>query len=248
MQISTPSRSNPLRNICSRALLVLALALGAGAAHAQSFCASDAKKKPAQLLERFINADCDTCWTDPATPKAGKGQVALDWVIPGGKGDDAPLSAVASRDGLARLDALRAEVPAASSTVAGKVLGLRGARLRVAHGLPLAEYLAASIELKPIPPAAKKQAWTAWLALVETLPPGTEGSPVERNLVRNLFQAAWDGGKPLARGEPNRFFDQRSMRMATGANPERLRVIGWVQDTDGHILQAAESRCVAPPG
>ena len=38
--------------------------------HAQSFCASDGQPRPLQLMERFINADCETCWTDPATPKA----------------------------------------------------------------------------------------------------------------------------------------------------------------------------------
>ncbi|RYX95302.1 MAG: hypothetical protein EOO28_12420 [Comamonadaceae bacterium] len=228
--------------------LVATVLLAAGVAQAQSFCASDGQPRPAQLVERFINANCDTCWTDPATPKAVKGQVALDWVVPGDKGDDAPLSAVASRDGLARLESLGESLPAAAKTVVHPVKGLRRARLRVAHGLPLAEYLGASVELKPIPAVAKNQTLTAWLALVETLPAGTEGSPVERNLVRNLLQTTWDGRQPVAKGEPNRFFDQRSMGIAQGANPERLRVIGWVQDAKGQVLQAAESRCVATPG
>jgi hypothetical protein len=163
---------------------------------AQSFCASDGQPRPTQLLERFINANCDSCWADPATPKAAAGQLALDWVLPGDKGDDAPLSAVAAREALDRLAALRQGLPAQSLASTLPVKGLKGATLRVAHGLPLSGYLGTSIELKPIPAAAKGRQWTAWLALVETLPAGTEGSPVERNLVRNVLQTPM--GRPQA--------------------------------------------------
>lgn len=224
-------------------LIALLVALAAGQAGAQSFCASDGQPKPTQLLERFINANCDSCWADPATPKAGAGQLALDWVLPGDKGDDAPLSAVAAREALDRLAALRQSPPGQSLASMLPVRGLQGATLRVAHGLPLSGYLGASIELKPIPAAAKGRQWTAWLALVETLPAGTEGSPVERNLVRNVLQTPWDGRKPPAKGDPNRFFDARSMSIAQGANPERMRVLGWVEDDKGRVLAAAQSRC-----
>jgi hypothetical protein len=219
------------------------MALAAGQARAQSFCASDGQPRPAQLLERFINANCDSCWADPATPKAGAGQLALDWVLPGDRGDEAPLSAVAAREALDRLAALRQSPPARSLASTLPVQGLRGATLRVAHGLPLSGYLGASIELKPVPAAARGRQWTAWLALVETLPAGTEGSPVERNLVRNVLQAPWDGRKPLAKDAPKRFFDARSMSVAQGANPERMRVVGWVEDDKGRVLAAAQSRC-----
>ncbi len=230
-------------------LMAMALLAAASGAQAQSFCASDGQPQPVRLMERFINANCDGCWTDPATPQPGAGGVALDWVVPGDKGDDAPLSAVASRDALARLEALGQKVPAAATIRSRPVKGLRGATLRVAHGLPLADYLGASIELKPIPPAAKtskQQRWAAWLALVETLPAGTEGSPTERNLVRNLLQLSWDGRKQLSKTEQNRFFEARSMSIAQGANLNRLRVIGWVEDEKGQVLVAAQSRCEAP--
>lgn len=225
------------------AFIAALMALAAGEARAQSFCASDGQPRSTQLLERFINANCDNCWADPATPKAGAGQLALDWVVPGDKGDEAPLSAVAAREALDRLAALRQSPPAQSLASTLPVQGLKGATLRVAHGLPLSGYLGTSIELKPIPAAAKGRQWTAWLALVETLPAGTEGSPVERNLVRNVLQAPWDGRKPLAKGAPRRFFDARSMSIAQGANPERMRVVGWVEDDKGRVLAAAESRC-----
>lgn len=225
-------------------LMLAAAALApAGSAWAQSFCSSDGQPRPVQLLERFINADCETCWADPATPKAAANQLAIDWVLPGSKGDDAPLSAVAARESLARLAVLRQSPPAQSLASTLPVSALKGATLRVAHGLPLSGYLGTSIELKPIPATAKGRQWTAWLALVETLPAGTENSPVERNLIRNVLQTNWDGRKPLSKGEQNRFFDQRSMSIAEGANPERMRVVGWVEDETGRVRAAAQSRC-----
>jgi hypothetical protein len=226
------------------AACLLAAGLGfSSMAHAQSFCASDGQPRPVQLLERFINADCESCWADPATPKATADQLAIDWVLPGSKGDDAPLSAVAARESLDRLAALRQSPPAQTFAATQPVTGLKGATLRVAQGLPLTGYLGTSIELKPIPAAAKGRQWTAWLALVETLPAGTENSPVERNLIRNVLQATWDGGKPLSKGEQNRFFDQRSMSIAEGANPGRMRVVGWVENEKGQVVAAAQSRC-----
>jgi len=226
-------------------LFTALLSCAAPGAWAQSFCASDGQPRPVQLMERFINADCDSCWGDPATPRAGPRALALDWVLPGSQGEDAPLSSVASRDALARLEALGQGIPAASHHRSHAVKGLKGTTLRVAHGLALADYLGASIELKPIPAAAKKQRWTSWLALVETLPAGTEGSPTERNLVRNLLQSTWDGRRQLSKTEQNRFFEARSMAIAPGAKPSRLRVIGWVEDDKGRVLAAAESRCQA---
>lgn len=218
----------------------------AGPAWAQSFCASDGQPRPTQLLERFINADCDSCWADPATPKASTNQLAIDWVLPGSKGEDAPLSAVAAREALARLEVLRQSPPAQTLATTLPVTELKGATLRVAHGLPLSGYLGASIELKPIPAAAKGRQWTAWLALVETLPAGTENSPVERNLIRNVLQTTWILRKQLSKTEQNRFFDARSMSIAEGANPERMRVVGWVEDEKGRVRAAAQSRCSPP--
>ena len=246
--------SMPRAAACLQLLLLAACLAPLHPASAQSFCASDGQSQPVQLMERFINADCDTCWQDPATPKADDAhsdKAVLDWIVPndaGGKGDDAPLSAVASRDGLSRLAVLGKSMPRETLTVTQTVSRLKSLKentLRVAHGLPLSGYLGTSIELKPVPSAAKQQRWTVWLALVETLPAGTEGSPVVRNLVRNVFQATWSGGQNPSKTEPNRFFDARSMSIAQGVNPDRLRVIGWVEDAKGQVLAAAQSRCAS---
>src|SRR3954470_19103563 len=101
---------NNVSRAARAASVLLALAISAGA-YAQSLCSSDGQPQPLALLERFINADCEACWSDPATPKAGPRELALDWVLPGAKGDDAPLSSVARRDALLRLEALGRKGP-----------------------------------------------------------------------------------------------------------------------------------------
>ncbi|MDW5442890.1 hypothetical protein [Polaromonas sp. SM01] len=215
-------------------------------AQAQSSCASDGQPVPTALVERFINADCADCWTDPATPRLRRGELALDWVTPGDLGEDAPLSAVANRDALARLQVLGHKVPPTHWTSTSPVATRQAGVLRVAHGLPLSGYVGASIELKALPRQAGSPPWSAWLALVETLPAGTEGSPVTRNLVKNLLQPHWDGREQLLKNEQIRFEDSRAMNIPPGMNTDRLRLIGWVQDAKGRIVAAAQSRCRQP--
>lgn len=235
--------------------LLLSLALCSWAAltplaSAQSVCASDGQPKPMRLMERFTSADCATCWRDPATAQAAPGTTVLDWVLPGAQGDDAPLSGVASRDGAARLQAIGASMLSTTRLKIRSVTpeaALKKSVLRVARGLALSGYIGASIELKPAPTRAQAARVTAWLALVETLPAGLEGSPVERNLVRNVFQSNWNLREKLSKSEQNHWFDQRSMSVAEGVNPDRLTVIGWLEDEQGRILAAAQSACSAAP-
>jgi len=226
------------------ALLVAPLALPS-MAMAQSSCSSDGRPRPAALLERFINADCAACWSSAPNPAATRDQVALDWIVPGLRGEDAPLSAAATRDGLARLQALGLPIPRQSDQAGNR--SARAGGLRVAHGLPFNGYIGASITLRP----AAAGEWTYWLALVETLPAGTEGSPVERNLVRNLLQGSWvsreSPSKNGRQAPAARFFESRSMSIPAGAQAERLRVVGWVQDAKGHIRVIAQSACGRRP-
>ena len=212
-------------------------------AHAQSFCSSDGQLRPVVLLERFINADCEACWNDPATPAADSRQIALDWVIPGSKGEDAPLSPVANRDGLQRLQALVMPVPSTSVASTHNVTGLKGVSLRVAHGLTLGGYVGVSIGLKPANKLASRQPLTAWLALVESIPEGTEGTPIPRNLIRNVLQLNWKGVNKLSKKEHAGLIETRVMSVAAGVNPDNLQVIGWVEDSKGTVLAAAQSRC-----
>jgi hypothetical protein len=214
-------------------------AFTAAAAVAQpSVCASDGVPRPVAVLERFINADCDECWRDAKTPAAGKDDLVLDWIVPGAKGEDAPLSMGASRDGLARLAALKRKPPAQADAVRTGV-ARAGPKLRIAHGESFNDYIGTSIELSP----GRGGPWDAWLLLVEVLPVGAEGSPVARNLVRNAFQPAWGLRGQLSKEEQQKLRESRPMRIADGARRERLRLVAVVQDAQGHIVAATQTRC-----
>jgi hypothetical protein len=223
----------------------LALCLSAPMAHSQVSCNNDGLAPPKVIFERFINADCEACWGDPATPVPAPGALALDWVVPGSQGDDAALSAAATRDALARLEESGKASPTTRSSQLIKVTGWPGTTLRVAHGPAVSGYLGASIEL--ILPAGTRidTPLQPWLVMVETLPQGFEGSPVPRNLIRNVLQPTWNMRQELQTSEQTRFIEIRPMNIPQGAKPERLRVVGWLQDTNGHVLMAAESAC--PP-
>ena len=112
-------------------------------------------------------------------------------------------------------------------------------RLRVAHGLAFNGYLGTSISFTPAAPAPAEL--SAWVVLVETIAAGTEGTPIERQLVRNALQLQWSAA---ARAKGQRSWrETRPMSIPEGARAERLRLVGWVQDGQGRILQLAQSRC-----
>lgn len=235
--IAKPRMTNKLSRLGPLAAALLVL--GAGAARAQSYCASDGVAPPAALVERFINADCEACWREAGTVSPRRGELALDWIVPGGRGDDAPLASVARRDGIERLESLGRPRPLQADALRHRS-NPPSRRLRVAHGLPFNGYVGASIELKP----ATGGPWTAWLVLVETLPPGIEDSPVERNLVRNSLRVTWAAPRVAQpKDEPARLFESRPMALPEGVRPERLRVVGWVEDARGRVAAASYSRC-----
>ena len=237
-------------------LAAFSFQMAVASAWAQSSCSSDGQRAPVALVERFISADCDTCWADPATLRVKAVELALDWIVPSAKGDDAPLSAAASRDALARLQALRMEVPRTAASARHNIATPPAAKaltLRVARGVALGGYMGTSIELKlargsalPRPPL------TAWLLLVEEVPAGTDGTPVARNLVRNALLPPWNIHSKLLKQvqtkdshppKPPRLYESRPMSIPAGANPDRLRVVGWVEDAGGSVIASAASVC-----
>ena len=224
----------------------LLLAAFAAAAQAQSFCASDGQRTPVAVVERFTSADCDSCWSDTTARPAPPRTLVLDWIVPSPRGDEAPLSAAATRDANDRLAAVHRTAPTTSHTTQNPV-AKRPYRMRVAHGLPFNGYIGASMELpqsevRPVPLPV-----TGWLVLVETIAAGTEGTPVERNLVRNSRTRTWDGRHQLSKDEQKRLWESRPMGLGATAQPERLRVVGWVEDAQGRIITAAQSRCAELP-
>ena len=142
-----------MKNIACTLASALAsiLLLQSSPALAQASCSSDGTPRPVAIFERFISADCEACWTDAATPapSATAGAVVLDWIVPGQAGDEAPLSAAATHDALARLRALGRTPPAATDVHTTVVEAAGPARLRVAHGLPFNDYLGTGITFAP---------------------------------------------------------------------------------------------------
>lgn len=173
----------------------------------------------APVLERFIAADCTTCWADSTA--AGSGWV-FDWIVPVAAGDDAALSAAATPEARARQQRARPG-PAARSEL----------RVQALSGPAWNGYLGLEVQVRGRTPAGA----TAWLALVEQLPAGSEGSAVPRWLLRNVA-----GPLPLAGA---RLLERRAMRWPEGAKPERLVARAWVEDAQGRIIAVGQERCGA---
>lgn len=246
---------------CSLSLCLATFALGV---QAQSSCSSDAQRPPVSVLERFINADCETCWGQlPADTALPPHSLVLDWIAPSAQGESAPLSVAANADALSRLAALGRSLPSASDRVQHPLgipaRALQGARLRVAHGLPFGGYMGASMALLlPVSsrsPLAQHELGPikATLLLVETIPAGVDGTLVERNLVRNSAEVLWEGraDHPIL-AQPRRdgrsaagahFYTSQVMSIPEGTRPERLRVVGWLENPQHTLLMAAQTRC-----
>ena len=229
--------------------ILLLVSLSAALAHdawAQSSCSSDGQATPLTLVERFISADCEACWSAPQTIKPSARALSLDWIVPSAQGEAAPLAAAANPDARLRLETLGRAAPTESFVTSSKLVAGRAATLRVAHGVPVGGYIGASVELKTTSRAFQPGPLSVWLALVETIPAGTEGTTYARNLVRNVLLPTWNKPDVLLKTEQRVFRETRSLSIPPGASYARLRVVGWVQDTHGRVRTAAQSVC-APP-
>lgn len=210
---------------------------------AQSSCDSDGQTPPLTLVEHFISADCEACWRAAPTANPTPRALNIDWIVPSDQGDEAPLSAAALREAQTRLAALGRASPATSTVTRSRVLNRPGQQLRVAQGLPLGAYLGAIIEFQTSAKARRQKPLTAWLLLVETVPAGVEGAQVEKNLVRNVLVSTWEQPDQRPAGGQASYRELRPLNVPEGAKPERLRLIGWVQDARGQVLSAAQSVC-----
>ena len=205
-------------------------------AQAQSSCSSDGVPPLSRFTERFIPADCASCWEKPiAATQTG---LVLDWIVPSEAGDEAALSAAATRDAAVRLGDLAMTLTKEQKNHTTAAKKSSAYALRVAHGLPINAYIGTSIELTRFP--KKMIPITAYLLLVERIPKGTADTPIERLLVRNMLQESVtfpaQSGKPV-------MLSRRPMSIPAGVNPDNLGLVGWIQDANGQVLTAVQSRC-----
>lgn len=217
---------------------VAAVAVAHAAAVASSDDATPCPRQPRMLVERFISADCDTCWTNAATPAAPADAWLLDWIVPSDRGDEAPLSAAAPAEAKERARRATGSAPPTQEALTHRTAlapaGKAGAaRLSVAAGPAWNGYFGVQLDSRGRWPRGS----TAWLALVETIPLGTDGTPVARQLVRTVAgPIALDPRSPTHR-------ETRAMRWPETAKPERLRAMAWVESAGGVVLAFAHGRC-----
>jgi hypothetical protein len=189
------------------------------------------------LVEHFLPADCLDCWQAPGEDGAAPVALRLDWILPAGA--DAPLAAAALPEAAERWRA--AVRPQAHEVARAHALPAAppGARLGVQSGLAWNGYMGLSFEL------AGSATWPAdargWVALVERVPAGADGTAVARNLVRAV--AGPFGLHPPA-GQ-DRLLQVYAVRMPANAQPERLAAVGWIERDDGQVLMAAQSPLAA---
>jgi hypothetical protein len=176
--------------------------------------------------------------------------LVLDWIVPAASGDEAPLSAAATRDALVRLDLIdglgqpQAKLGHPWLHMVPKTVDkrfttpLNPLRITLEPGLP--GYANTTLTLQPLP---KRGIWTVWLILVERIPAGTDGTPVERFVVRNTFKRTLDAGITLSKKERTQLFEARAMAYPEGAKAERLGVMGWVEDEEGRISAISQAIC-----
>ena len=223
-------------------------------AHAVSSCSSDGQAQPLALYERFVSADCESCWAEAPTRVPGSTALVVDWIVPSVRGDEAALSAAATRDALERLQDLGRTPPQGSDTHITPVQPIAvqhgRATLRVARGLVFNDHVGTGIRWRPGTAPARAATGTAaaetyrfTLLLAEAVPAGAEGSPVARNLARNMLQGTWLFDPSLPKEKQTGWMENRPMRVPDGAQADRLRVLGWVADAQGRVVAAAQSVC-----
>ena len=224
-------QSGPHRR-CARPALALVFASLASHAAPPEGCSA-----PGMLLERFIPADCEVCWRGGDTPSGTP--LALDWIVPSPRGDDAPLAAAALPAAGVRAGTIAQIATTSRRHVLPSGAGLS---LRVEQGPPFNGYIAAQVDVerdaarggRPAPSGA-----VAYLALVEQVRAGEEGATVQRMLVRAVV-----GPLPL---DPDRseVAHLHAFRVPQGSRPARLIAVGWAEAPGGKVLAAAR---VEPEG
>ena len=220
-------------------VLVALLAAGAACAHARAEADCHAPR-PGLLVERYLSADCAACWQSaPPLPAGAAGQgvpFALDWIVPSTRGEAAPLSLAATPEAtkrVARAGALRSDE---ALTLTMPLAARSEMRVVVRDGPAWNGYIglqfdASYASTRPLPAGL-----AGWLALVERIPAGSEGTPVERRLVRTLV-----GPLPLATLAGERAVQHlRAVRVPENAQPARLSVVGWIETPAGRVLAVAD--------
>jgi len=187
---------------------------------------------PTRLVERFVPADCERCWSGAAPLARPAGSLVLDWITPAG--DDAAMASAALPEAAARAG----RMPAGQTQVRETRLHPSTAPLlRIVDGPAWNGYIGLRLLVTRhvgMPPGA-----LAYAALVEQVPAGSDGSPIERHLVRAIVG-------PMGLGELAslpKIEHLRAVAVPAGSRADRLASVAWIETPEGRAITAA----VSPP-
>jgi hypothetical protein len=187
---------------------------------------------PQILVERFVSAQCTACWraVPPLPAASADAAFVLDWVVPAQP--DAPLGAMASPEAsvrAARSGGVRDDEAMTQTTP----LAARSAlQLQVEDGPAWNGYIGVQLQVRATTSRPLPTGLAVYLALVERIAPGEDGSPVARQLVRAVVgPLPLDG---LADGRVLRHL--RALRVPETPKPERLSAVGWLETPAGRVL------------
>lgn len=213
--------------------------VGAAAAPSDTACPAP----QAALRERFIAADCTACWGAAGSePRAPPGWY-FDWIVP--VDGSAPMAVAALPEAAER--AQRAPGTAGRPAPGAQTVHDRPPLARrmpiglsVVSGPAWQGYIGVEMRLKPGTWQRLPGGSTAWLALVERVEAGSEGTSVARALVRTVA-----GPLPVSIGSTPGQDTQhlRALRWPATALPERLQARAWLEGPDGQVLAVAADRC-----
>ncbi|MFO1220371.1 MAG: hypothetical protein U1E89_18570 [Burkholderiaceae bacterium] len=213
---------------------MLAAAAAATATRAAVDTGLECPHAPRAVVERFISADCDACWTRLDSARSTTDAWVLDWIVPSARGDEAPLAAAAPAEASARAQRRGVDLASDSALTQRTPLPVTaGDSLAVTAGPAWYGYFGVQLDVKGHWPAGS----SAWMALVEAVPRGTDGTPVPRHLVRNVA-----GPIAVDRLEADQR-ETRAMRWPETAKPQRLVASAWIETTDGRIVAFARDGC-----
>jgi len=220
-------------------LLVALLAAGAACSNTSAEVDCHAPR-PTLLVERYLSADCAACWQSaPPLPSgaAGKGlPFVLDWIVPSARGEAAPLAMAATSEAttrVARAGALRGDE---ALTVTTPLPSRSELQVVVRDGPAWNGYIGLQLDASYASTRPLPAGLAGWLALVERIPAGSEGTPVERRLVRTLV-----GPLTLTSLASDRQVRHlRAVRVPANAKPERLSVVGWLETPAGRVLAVGD--------
>ena len=227
--------------------MILGAGLCALAAALPAAAVSACPAASAATLERLFSADCPDCWAQysaagsrPATPSPGW---VFDWIVPAGS--DAALAAGALPESAERLQRLGLGGPSVGAGATPQ-LALQPARragstpaLRVQSGPAWNGYFGLELRLPAGARSRLPAGSTGWLALVERVPAGSDGTPVARDLVRSVAGPLALDAAPAGQALTH----LRALRWPASAEPTRLQARAWIEAPDGTILAVAADQC-----